>query len=967
MTTILALLAFAQASPDYVWQKPVPRNVDPAANDLRARLEKEVKRLLALGHPKPAYYRVGISQGYMLYGYGGETLYTLADVLPLLSPETQQAVRSYLVGERSLQGRRPLQDGLYHGTAGWGNNPLDGLRREYHPIPPGYLINVWPAPPVQPEAIYMIWRYGDATGDWTWVDGNWTAITNLYDAIGTVDRYGKIAALIGMARMAQRRGEAATADAAATAAQNALAGSDWNAYLNSANARSGLDTHDWAYPIFHYFRQRNALAGVLSSPEVGRYLKDAKLASVQASVDPKIGRAPGDHASATVPAWFQFRSDYPYGEFGKWGPQNFQGGENAFHTPDLALTFFMIRAHVYQESGATLREFVDFATCVGDLYHLQKLAAAIRAYGTTAWVDSRTAPNATPVATISSPADGASLGSSVTLQGSATDAEDGALAGTRLTWVSDRQGVLGTGTSLATTLAAGVHVVTLQATDSTGNAGYDQIVLTITASGGGGTAPAAPTNLAATAVSPTQIDLSWTDGSNNETGFRIERKTGAAGTWAEIATVGAGATAYADTSVAASTTYVYRVRATNATGDSGYSDEATATTPALPPVLPTLSVSSTDADASEPGTDTARLTITRSGSTASPLTVFFAVTGSATAGADYGSLGTSVVIPAGQASAALAVNPIDDPSDEPDETVVVTLQADATYSIGTASATATIADDDAPGALPPPWVHGDVGSTGLGGDASGSFTVLGAGADIWGAADAFHFVHQGLVGDGQILARVVSQTNSDPWAKAGVMIRESTAAGSIHAMMVVTPGNGSAFQRRLATGGQSFTTPGGPAPLPQWVRLRRVGDTITAYTSADGVAWTLVVTENLVMAAGVRIGLAVTSHNAAALSTVVFDNVFVLPGTDTDGDGMGDAGETLAGFDPGSADQDGNGRMDGADDWDGDGTPNFVELANGTPAGSPPGTPAAPGGGSGGGGCGLTGLPVLLLFLRRRR
>ncbi|HQR38064.1 MAG TPA: M36 family metallopeptidase [Blastocatellia bacterium] len=97
---------------------------------------------------------------------------------------------------------------------------------------------------------------------------------------------------------------------------------------------------------------------------------------------------------------------------------------------------------------------------------------------------------------------------------------------------------------------------------------------------GGGTAPAAPSGLTATATSSSQINLAWTDNANNETGFKIERKTGSGGTYAQIATVGAGVTTYSNTGLTASTAYYYRVRATNATGDSAYSNEANATTQA---------------------------------------------------------------------------------------------------------------------------------------------------------------------------------------------------------------------------------------------------------------------------------------------------------------------------------------------------------------------------------------------------
>lgn len=90
--------------------------------------------------------------------------------------------------------------------------------------------------------------------------------------------------------------------------------------------------------------------------------------------------------------------------------------------------------------------------------------------------------------------------------------------------------------------------------------------------------PAAPSNLSARAVSSSQINLTWTDNSQGETGFKIERKTGASGTYAEIATVGANVTKKNDTGLNKKTTYYYRVRAYNAAGDSPYSNEASART-----------------------------------------------------------------------------------------------------------------------------------------------------------------------------------------------------------------------------------------------------------------------------------------------------------------------------------------------------------------------------------------------------
>jgi hypothetical protein len=94
--------------------------------------------------------------------------------------------------------------------------------------------------------------------------------------------------------------------------------------------------------------------------------------------------------------------------------------------------------------------------------------------------------------------------------------------------------------------------------------------------------PVAPTGLAASPISATQIDLSWADNSGSEDGFKIERKTGVGGTYSQIATTGANATFYSDTTLSAETTYYYRVMAYNAAGDSAYSNEANASTLSAP-------------------------------------------------------------------------------------------------------------------------------------------------------------------------------------------------------------------------------------------------------------------------------------------------------------------------------------------------------------------------------------------------
>jgi len=180
--------------------------------------------------------------------------------------------------------------------------------------------------------------------------------------------------------------------------------------------------------------------------------------------------------------------------------------------------------------------------------------------------------------------------------------------------------------------------------------------------------------------------------------------------------------------------------------------------------------------------------------------------------------------------------------------------------------------------LPPPWVHADIGSVGRSGDAAyagGVFTISGSGGDIWDNADGFHFVYQPLIGDGEISTRVSSVQNTDGWAKAGVMIRENLTAGSRHAFMAITPGNGSAFQRRAIANGGSAHTAGASVGAPYWVRLVRAGDTFTGYISADGTAWSQVGTVNIPLSNTTQIGLALTAHNNSALNTATLESVRV--------------------------------------------------------------------------------------------
>ena len=190
-------------------------------------------------------------------------------------------------------------------------------------------------------------------------------------------------------------------------------------------------------------------------------------------------------------------------------------------------------------------------------------------------------------------------------------------------------------------------------------------------------------------------------------------------------------------------------------------------------------------------------------------------------------------------------------------------------------------------ATPDAWTTSNIGDPALGGWASPiepcvtditpclGFAINAGGDDIWGAADQFVFVWTPLHGDGAIVARVGDLQQTDRWAKAGLMLRESLAADARHASIFVTPTQGVAFQRRPDPGGSSIHTGGDAAASPRWLKLERRGSVITAYEAPDGGSWTVVGSDTLATGVSLFVGIAVTSHNAWARTTATVTDVSV--------------------------------------------------------------------------------------------
>ncbi len=469
--------------------------------------------------------------------------------------------------------------------------------------------------------------------------------------------------------------------------------------------------------------------------------------------------------------------------------------------------------------------------------------------------------------------------------------------------------------------------------------------------------PNPPTNLAASAVSASQINVTWTNASDNESGFEVESSTDNA-TYTRLTSTTANVTSYSHLGLNASTTYFYRVRAVNAAGVSSYAGVISATTPAGPPPPSGGTWQSQDVGAvvaagssSESGgtvtlrasgadiwdstdefhyryqswTGDGELVARVTGMT--PFTHEWAKAGvmfreSLAAGARHAFMcisaarglafqyraatgGLSASVPDGgtgisplnrwlklvrSGSTLTGYYSVDGVNWT--FTGTATIAMPATIYVGLAATshndgvlvTATFESVNlAGGAAPPPpeatWSFSDIGAVGVAGSntsAGNTITINASGADIWDKADAFRFVYRTVTGDCVVEANVSSLTSTHPWAKAGVMIRESTAAGARNVFAFLTPASGVVAQQRAAAGGATIAT-NGPwwVGAPYWVRLVRAGSRITAFSSTDGKNWAQFAAYDVTMGATAQVGFALTSHDNSQLGSAVFADPYV--------------------------------------------------------------------------------------------
>jgi len=345
--------------------------------------------------------------------------------------------------------------------------------------------------------------------------------------------------------------------------------------------------------------------------------------------------------------------------------------------------------------------------------------------------------------------------------------------------------------------------------------------------------------------------LNWIE-TSGETGYRIERSTDNT-TFTQIATVAANVPSYTAGGLAAGTQYWFRISPMSGTGD-GNPVVITGSTSGFQAVSDLAFASKAPTAiglewTGIPGATGYRIERSTNGTT-------FTTLATAAAGATTYS-DTSVAVLGKYYYRAIALNGATEANPSP--------------TIFTAAPAAV--------ALPKPWTAadlGDVAGEGATGLQSGKFILVSSGTAIGGAADSFRFTHQPLVGDGSIVARVVSVENTGGWAKAAVMIRESTNVDARQAVLAVSATNGIVWQYRQNIGGSGVVVAGPTAQAaPAWIKVVRAGTRFTGSWSADGVAWTEVGSITIPMGSTALVGMAGTSDAAARLNRVEFTDVAV--------------------------------------------------------------------------------------------
>jgi len=384
----------------------------------------------------------------------------------------------------------------------------------------------------------------------------------------------------------------------------------------------------------------------------------------------------------------------------------------------------------------------------------------------------------------------------------------------------------------------------------------------------GTTTTAPPSELAVAQVTGSGVQLTWEDNSSDETGFRVERRTNADGSYGTVGTVGSNVTGFLDPGpFTAGNVYYYRVIATGPSGDSPPSNEAS-----FEAFSGYFDVASTTIKVAK-NAGSATIMVNRFGGDIGTATVNYATANSsATGGVHYTTTNGSLVWTNGESGPkAITVPIIDTPSPQLPRQFKVSLTG---TGVAVASGAAVLIEDTG-ATLAGPWSQtmlGSVTDSSPAVTAEGSIgdaTIGGAGVTSGATSESGRFVYQSRTGDGVITAFVPDGAPSQSGARFAVMIRGALTGGSVMAA-AVTSGDATGFGAKLAY----RTTASDDAAVmpsthnnhrtPRWLRLTRTGNSFFAESSSDGVTWTALGNQDVTMPSTCYWGL---FHYSAALTS----------------------------------------------------------------------------------------------------
>ena len=371
----------------------------------------------------------------------------------------------------------------------------------------------------------------------------------------------------------------------------------------------------------------------------------------------------------------------------------------------------------------------------------------------------------------------------------------------------------------------------------------------------------APSGLTA-ALSGTSIALKWTDNTTTDATVQIERSTNGT-TWTIIGSVAHGTQAYTDSTVSEGGTYYYQIY-NDMSGTLSAVDTVGPIT--VPPSAPT------HAEVEFSSLPTLMALVVWDNNSAADTA--YEVDRSSNGGTSWTTLTNT--LPANSTSYT--------------DTTVASGQAyeyRVEALIGSVPSASLTTLSETASALPSPYAHGDIGdpsTLGLAGSASynsstATYTLNGSGADIWNTSDGFQFAYTTMTGNGQIGACVTSVSDTNAWAKAGLMFRNDDAPDAAFADVVATPGSGVSFQWRTTDGGNPGYAQVTGVTAPVWLRLTRSGNQFSGYYSSNDVTWTQIGgSTTIAMGTTAYVGMVTCSHDSTQVATATFTNV-ALTGT----------------------------------------------------------------------------------------